>query len=59
MKNIYYIPVSILIINLGYSQIDLALEWEFQEDLFYFDSGALKSVMNVLSSDIKLIHHDI
>ena len=59
MKNIYYIPVSILIINLGYSQIDLSLEWEFHEDLSYFDSVALKSVLNVLSSDINLIHHDI
>ena len=37
---------SVLTINLGYSQIDLSLEWEFQEDLSYFDSAALNYIVN-------------
>ena len=46
MKKIYYTLLSVLTFNLGYSQVDLSLEWEFQEDLSYFDSGALEDIMN-------------
>ena len=35
--------------------IDLSLEWEFQEDLSYFDSEALQEIMNIEISVLDLI----
>ena len=47
---------SVLTINLGYSQIDLSLEWEFQEDLSYFDSVALNYIVNDEISQLEFIY---
>ena len=56
MKSINYILVSVLTINLGYSQIDLSMEWEFQEDLSYFDSEALNYIVNNEISQLEFIN---
>ena len=56
MKSINYILWSVLTINLGYSQIDLSLEWEFQEDLSYFDSVALNYIVNDEISQLEFIY---
>jgi len=56
MKSINYILVSVLTINLGYSQIDLSMEWEFQEDLSYFDSEALNYIVNDEISQLEFIN---
>ena len=47
---------SVLTINLSYSQIDLSLEWEFQEDLSYFDSAALNYIVNDEISQLEFIY---
>ena len=47
---------SVLTINHGYSQIDLSLEWEFQEDLSYFDSAALNYIVNDEISQLEFIY---
>ena len=56
MKSINYILWTVLTINLGYSQIDLSLEWEFQEDLSYFDSVALNYIVNDEISQLEFIY---
>ena len=56
MKSINNILVSVLTINLGYSQIDLSMEWEFKEDLSYFDSEALNYIVNDEISQLEFIN---
>ena len=56
MKYTCYLLLSILMINPGYSQIDLSMEWEIQEDLSYFDSEALNYIVNDEISQLEFIY---
>ena len=55
--------IFILCSSIIYSQLDLSQDWEFQDDLSYFDSEALQEIMDIeiptldLISGIIVIHN--